>query len=632
MRKFLAIFLTVAMLASFAVVPAFAAAGKVYDVPADYITPKDYTDKLATITDSGTTFKLTAADSTEAVKIVSADVTGGFKADIDSDGGLSVLVTRGTAAPGTVAALTLKSATDAQVATIYLQAASADSDVELTSIAIKQPATNVIVSGGKLKLEIEKTPKDHNEDIFWFTSSSVVTLSATPNNTITLDAGAVTSTTAVTIKAVSRTGKTAETVVFVVPGVTATGVSFTKSVYEHKANVGSSFVAETVVAPSNGITKDRTVSVPSLTPTDTTDGVKTYSVDSGKLVFTLDNLGEIKIKAADSAGSYPYALVFEVDVPTGATTSVKGQTVVSFTKPDTTATGRKIQLEGKPTSGKLAIGQKFEYKAVVYDMDPAYKAAKVVKDAKVEWFSTNPSVASVDKTTGVVTAVKEGTATIIAVSEGAKAAGSDTELDVRATLTVVKEAAKGEVKFVKASTLNVRAFANSSAIKIGELKQGDLVEVTEVTGAWAKINFNGGVAYVADAYLITPVNFTVTSSKLAVRSFPGATAAVKELVYGDTVKAIGELASNKAWTIIVLDDTTVAYVASKYVTEGTQVGIVTSSTLTMRVSASTTSAAYANKLVKGQTVEILGKEGAFLKVKTAEGFVGYAAAAYITIF
>ncbi len=61
--------------------------------------------------------------------------------------------------------------------------------------------------------------------------------------------------------------------------------------------------------------------------------------------------------------------------------------------------------------------------------------------------------------------------------------------------------ANGKYK-VTADSLNVRSGIGTAYPVIGTLKKGDVVEVTEATDGWARIDLNGQVGWVSEAYLV----------------------------------------------------------------------------------------------------------------------------------
>jgi hypothetical protein len=69
------------------------------------------------------------------------------------------------------------------------------------------------------------------------------------------------------------------------------------------------------------------------------------------------------------------------------------------------------------------------------------------------------------------------------------------------TLLCVSATVMAETYQVTGTTLNVRSGAGSSYRKIGSLKQNETVEVLEINGDWAKINYNGKNGYVSVDYL-----------------------------------------------------------------------------------------------------------------------------------
>lgn len=587
----------------------------VKDAKHAYLDSKDWTNKIAIITDSKQ-FQLN--DGTKFLDtITKVDKAGAVdKFTVSEANGILTVTPKTGQNPSSLNAkkgdfisiiLTYQNAT----AAFGVQYGETGSSADLTSLSIKAPKSTVLVQDDKLVLEADRTPAGSAEDVFWFSSKpSVVKVDSYNSEKATVIAG---ETGTAIISAISSKGLRAEIELTVIKGVAPTSVKFDKATYTLEDKKDASVTLSASVTPLNGKKKDLVFSFASnaIVATDATNGVK---IDNSKNELVVDST-----KGVDRA-VVVYALIVEKDADDNFKKVLHSDVAVVTVKKDVTNVG-DVAINNSPTGKKLVIGQEYQLTATAYDKDVNYVDKKVV-DKKITWLSSDSSIAKVDEKTGLVTAVAKGDVKIYAIA--------DSVYSKPLELTIVKEF-EGNFKTVSANTVKVRALASSTSIELGTLKKGEVVDVVEVLGAWTKINYDGSHAFVASAALSDLATFSVTSSKLAVRSTPGASAAIGTLVYGDTVKVIGVYASNPAWTQILYKDNVVAYVASAYITEGSLTGIVTSGSLTFRVGASTTSAAYAQKLVKGQSVEILGREGAFLKVKTAEGFVGYAAAQYITI-
>ena len=205
---------------------------------------------------------------------------------------------------------------------------------------------------------------------------------------------------------------------------------------------------------------------------------------------------------------------------------------------------------------------------------------------------------------------------------------------------------------VNASTLNVRSGASTSHSKIGSLKQGQKVEITQVmSNGWYQIKFNGGVGYVSNAYIKkdTPSNVIATgtvvnASTLNVRS--GASTShskVGSLKEGQEVEILKTM--DNGWYQIKFNNK-LAYVSNEYIkTETLEAApenssnsnstsitgtVINASILNVRSGASTSH----NKLgllEEGQKVEILKQmDNGWYHIKF-NNRTGYVAGEYIKL-
>ena len=60
---------------------------------------------------------------------------------------------------------------------------------------------------------------------------------------------------------------------------------------------------------------------------------------------------------------------------------------------------------------------------------------------------------------------------------------------------------EGDTYYVVCRALNVRPTAGTRQQRIGLLNRGDAVQVLSIEGGWARIAYNGGVAYVSASYI-----------------------------------------------------------------------------------------------------------------------------------
>ncbi|SFG21187.1 SH3 domain-containing protein [Sporolactobacillus nakayamae] len=190
------------------------------------------------------------------------------------------------------------------------------------------------------------------------------------------------------------------------------------------------------------------------------------------------------------------------------------------------------------------------------------------------------------------------------------------------------------------ANLNVRSGASTSNKIMATLKKGSSVEVVGTSGNWLKIKYNGGTAYVSKDYVKKPssenspgsdstsetVLYTgTTTANLNVRS--GASTSGKLLTTlkkGSSVEVVG---TEGDWLKVKYNGGT-AYVSKDYVkkpssenssgSDSTSETVLytgtTTANLNVRSSAST-SGKLLTTLKKGSSVEVVGTEGDWLKVK-----------------
>lgn len=509
----------------------------------------------------------------------------------------------------TQAGLTIDGTAISTAVDFFVAVSGSSSTVKLTDLKFKAPESTLFVEGETGKFSATKTPSTSNETLYFYSTVPSVIYVDAAGNYNALDAGSA------RIVVIAENGKTDFIDVSVLEGVTPTSIKISAKTLSNVAVTAYADAEAMAVTttPFNGSKSSLAWSfVNGTAATELSKVGYTASFGNGGVAFIEASTGKIWVKTPATNASLPSALTVKATA-----VGYDGKTLsdVALVQVGATVAVNKVELTG-PTFNELLVGQSFPISANV----KAANDGETPTDKSLAWYSNKPSVLSVDKD-GIVTAAAEGTATITAQAHNGVVG--------TVTIKVVKEV-KGTYKVVTSNTLAVRATASSSAIKLDTLKKNDLVSVQEVLGAWSKISFKGTYAYVATSALSDIATGSVTSSTLVVRSSAGGKQ-ITTLKYGETVKILGSYADNPAWLVILHTDNTKAYVAAAHIAQGDLTGVVTAGSLTFRVGASTTSAAYAQKLVKGQSVEIIGKEGSFLKVKTAEGFVGFAAAAYIEV-
>lgn len=190
---------------------------------------------------------------------------------------------------------------------------------------------------------------------------------------------------------------------------------------------------------------------------------------------------------------------------------------------------------------------------------------------------------------------------------------------------------------VTASALNVRRSASTSSGVIGTVRKGQTVEVVQkVNDTWYQINYNGSTGYVHGSYIslnggsgsggsgggsvTTSGTAVVTANVLNVRSGAStSTSVIGTLQKNNTIELVQKVSDS--WYQIKFGSGT-GYVHASYIriTDGSSGGssgsgtmTVTASSLYVRSGPSTSSSAIGG-LRKGQTVTVLGSEGAWYKI------------------
>ena len=124
------------------------------------------------------------------------------------------------------------------------------------------------------------------------------------------------------------------------------------------------------------------------------------------------------------------------------------------------------------------------------------------------------------------------------------------------------------IKYVNASSLNVRSGPSTNNSVIGKLSSGDKVEVISTSNGWSKIKYDGKTGYVSSKYLSSsaPQSSTTTikyvnASSLNVRSGPSTNnSVIGKLSSGDKVEVIS---TSNGWSKIKYNGQT-GYVSSQY--------------------------------------------------------------------
>ncbi|MGG3564320.1 SH3 domain-containing protein [Neobacillus rhizosphaerae] len=95
--------------------------------------------------------------------------------------------------------------------------------------------------------------------------------------------------------------------------------------------------------------------------------------------------------------------------------------------------------------------------------------------------------------------------------------------------------------YVTASSLRVRQAASTNSAVLGSLKQNDSVSVISIVSGWAKINFNGKVAFVSEAYLTGKEQSNTKTSTTVYVIKAGDTFTKISKVLGVSISSIQEL-------------------------------------------------------------------------------------------
>ena len=210
-----------------------------------------------------------------------------------------------------------------------------------------------------------------NKEVSWASSNESVATVDSNGNVKGLKEGSATIT--VTTKDGSKTATCKVTVSKPVSTIAVTGVSLNKT--SLSLTVGESQSLSATVSPSNA--SDKSVSWKS----------------SNTSVATVDGSGNVKAVKAGTA-------TITVTTKDGSKTATCNVTV--------TAAAPTVSIVLDQTSITIATGSTYKLNATVYGD---------VSNKNVIWSTNSPSYVMVDKATGVVTAVKEGSATIRATSE-----------------------------------------------------------------------------------------------------------------------------------------------------------------------------------------------------------------------
>ena len=188
-----------------------------------------------------------------------------------------------------------------------------------------------------------------------------------------------------------------------------------------------------------------------------------------------------------------------------------------------------------------------------------------------------------------------------------------------------------EYKVITADSVNFRSGPSTSYSTIGSFNKGDKVEYLGDSGSWVKVKYDSKTGYVYGSYVgdyVSTVKY-VTASSLNVRSGAGTNYSVLgSLIKGSKVEVISE---SNGWSKIKYNGS-VGYVSSKYLTTSstanTTTKYVTASSLNVRSGAGTNYSVLGS-LSKGSKVEVISESNGWSKINY-NGSVGYVSSQYLS--
>ena len=192
------------------------------------------------------------------------------------------------------------------------------------------------------------------------------------------------------------------------------------------------------------------------------------------------------------------------------------------------------------------------------------------------------------------------------------------------------------IKYVNATSLNVRSGPSTSYSVTGKLSNGTKVEVISTSNGWSKIKYDGGTGYVSSKYLSSSSTESSTTTKyvnatsLNVRSGPSTSnSIIGKLSSGTEVEVIS---TSNGWSKIKYDGGT-GYVSSKYLSSSstessTTTKYVNATSLNVR-SGPSTSSSIIGQLSNGEKVEVISTSDGWSKIKY-NGQTGYVSSKYLS--
>ncbi|WP_297131312.1 C40 family peptidase [Terrisporobacter sp.] len=130
------------------------------------------------------------------------------------------------------------------------------------------------------------------------------------------------------------------------------------------------------------------------------------------------------------------------------------------------------------------------------------------------------------------------------------------------------------IKYVTASSLNVRSGASTNYSVIGTLSKGAKVEVISTSNGWSKIKYNGSIGYVSSKYLDEKVSGDNTSTSTSVKYVTASSLNVRSgastnySVIGTLSKGtkVEVISTSNGWSKIKYNGT-IGYVSSQYLSD-----------------------------------------------------------------
>ncbi len=191
---------------------------------------------------------------------------------------------------------------------------------------------------------------------------------------------------------------------------------------------------------------------------------------------------------------------------TTTTTTTKATTTTTTTKSSSdasTSTSGKLTITGDTVNVRLGAGTSYPVITKVVKGDTyEYTSVKTVDGTKWYWIKLSTFVRG--WVSGSYVKLESSTTTTTTTTNSSTTNNSATTTTAATTTTTASDNANVRtvmVGTVKASKLNVRKSASTSATVIGTLSNGDDVVIVTKGASWHKIEFESGYGYVSAAYI-----------------------------------------------------------------------------------------------------------------------------------